>query len=80
MNPEHILDLHWNLANMYHFTNIGYIDMQNTVVSTHHIDMETLSYARGDRYEDWDGTTLNTDTSVTPSSQHNIICSILPIT
>ena len=51
-----------------------------TVVSTHYIDMETLSYAKGDRYEDWDGTTLNTDTSVTPSSQHDIICSIHPIT
>ena len=54
--------------------------MQNTVVSTHYIDVETLSYAKGDRYEDWDGTTLNTDTSVMPSSQHDIICSILPIT
>ena len=30
--------------------------------------METLSYARGDRCEDWDGTTLNTDTSVSQSS------------
>ena len=41
MNPDHILDLHWNLANMYHTTNIGYIDTQNTVVSTHYIDVET---------------------------------------
>ena len=79
MNPDHILDLHWNLANMYHTTNIGYIDTQNTVISTHYIDVETLSYAKGDRCEDWDGTTLNTDTSVTPSSWHDIICSILPI-
>ena len=80
MNPDHIPDLHWNLANMYHTTNIGYIDTQNTVVSTHYIDVETLSYARGDRCDDWDGTTLNTDTSVSWSSRHDIICSILPIT
>ena len=80
MNPDHILDLHWNLANMYHTTNIGYIDTQNTVVSTHYIDVETFSYTRGDRYEDWDGTTINTDTSVSWSNQHDIICSILPIT
>ena len=80
MNPEYILDLHWNLANMYHTTNIGYVNTQNTVVSTLYIDVETLSYVKGDRYKDWDGTTLNTDTSVSPSSQHDNICSILPIT
>ena len=79
MNPDHIPDLHWKLANMYHTTNIGYADTQNTVISTHYIDVETLSYAKGDRYENWDGTTLNTDTSVTPSSQYDVICSILPI-
>ena len=80
INPDHRPNLHCNLANTYHTTNIGYVDTQNTVVSTHYIDMETLSYAKGDRCEDWDGTTLNTDTSVTPSSWPDIICSILPIT
>ena len=85
MNPDYIPDLHWNLANTYHTTNIGYIDTQytvvtqNTVVSTHYIDVETLSYARGDKCEDWDGTTLNTDTSVSQSNRHDIICSILSI-
>ena len=68
MNPDHTLDLHWNLANMYHTMNIGYVDTQNIVVSTHYIDMENLSYARGDRSEDWDGTILNTDTSVSQSN------------
>ena len=80
MNPDYIPDLHWKLANTYHTMNIGYIDTQNTVISTYYIDVETLSNAKGDKCEDWDGTTLNTDTSVTPSSQHDIICSILPIT
>ena len=64
---------------MYHTTNIGYVDTQNTVGSTHYIDMETLSYVKGDRCKDWDGTTLNTDTSVSQSSWHDIISSILPI-
>ena len=80
MNPDHIPDLYWNLANTYHTMNVGYIDTQNIVISTHYIDVETLSNAEGDRCEDWDGTTLNTDTSVTLSSQHNVICSIFPIT
>ena len=70
MNPDHILDLHWNLANMYHITNIGYADTQNTVISTHYVDVETLTYAKGDRHENWDGTTFeyrylcNTEPSV----------------
>ena len=68
MNPDHIPDLHWNLANTYHTTSIGYADTQNTVISTHFIDVETLSYARGDRCGDWYGTTFNTDTSVSQSS------------
>ena len=86
MNPVYIPDLHWKLANMYHTTNIGYVHTQNTVVtqttvvSTHYIDVETLSNARGDKCEDWDGTTLNTDMSVSQSNQHDIICSIIPIT
>ena len=58
MNPDYIPDLHWNLANMFHTTNIGYVDTQNTVISTYYIDVETLSYAKGDRCEDWDGNNL----------------------
>ena len=68
MNPDHISDLHWNLANTYHTTNIGCTDTLNTVVSTHYIDVETLSYAKGDKWSDWDGRTLNTETSVSQSS------------
>ena len=68
INPDHILDLHWNLAKTYHTTSIGYVDTRNTVVFTHYIDVETLSYARGDRCKDWDGTIFNTDTSVSQSN------------
>ena len=35
---------------------------------THYIDVETLSYARGDKCGNWCGTTLNTDTSVSQSN------------
>ena len=55
------------------------MDTQNTVVSAHYIEVETLSYARGDRCGDWCGTTLNTDTSTSHSNWENTICSVLPI-
>ena len=53
MNPDHIPNLHWNLVNTCHTTSIGYADTQNIAVSTHYIDMETLSYAKGDKCGDW---------------------------
>ena len=80
MNPDHIPDLHWNLAHIYHPTSIGHMDTQNTIVSAHYIYVEILSCARGDRRGEWCGMTLNTNTSVSQSNQHNTICSILPIT
>ena len=40
MNPDQILDLHWNLASTYHTTNIGQIDSQITYMSTHYIDVD----------------------------------------
>ena len=49
MNPDKIPDLHWNLADTYHTTNIGQIDSQTTWVSTHCINVDTLSYAERDR-------------------------------
>ena len=44
MNPDQIPDLHWNLASTYHTTNIGQIDSQITYISTHYIDVDTLSH------------------------------------
>ena len=36
MNPDHIPDLHWKLANTYHTTSIGYTEpLSTTVVSVH---------------------------------------------
>ena len=79
MNPDHIPDLHWNLADTYHTTNIGHIDTPDTDVSAHCIDVKTLSYAKGDKCGDWWGTMLNTDTSTSQSNQEPTICSVLPI-
>ena len=62
MNPDKISYLHWNLANTYHTMNIGQIYPQVTCISTHCIDVDTLSHGEGDRCGNWYGTTLNTDT------------------
>ena len=79
MNPDHIPDLHWNLANTCHTTNIGHFDTQIADVSAHCIDVKTFSYAKGDKCGDWCGTILNTDTSTSQSNQEPTICSVLPI-
>ena len=58
MNPDKIPDLYWNLLNTYHTTNIGHTDSQTIWVPTHCINIDTLSYAKGDRCGNWYGTTL----------------------
>ena len=50
INPDKILDLHWSLADTYHTTNIGQIDSNATLISTNYINVDTLSYAGGDRH------------------------------
>ena len=49
MNTDYIPDLHWKLVNTYHTTSIGHAEMQNTTASVHFINVETLSYANGDK-------------------------------
>ena len=44
MNPDKIPDLHWNLLNTYHTTNIGQTEPQTVWVSTHCIYIDTLTY------------------------------------
>ena len=67
MNPDHIPDLHWKLANTYHTTSIGHTEMLPTTVSVHYITVETLSYAKGDKCGEWCGTVLSTKTSTSQS-------------
>ena len=76
MNPDHIPDLHWNLASTYHTTGIGHVDTQSIDVTTHYINVITLSHAKGNRCGAWCGTTLNTNTSTSQSNQKTPKCSI----
>ena len=66
MNPDHILDLHWKLANTYHTTSIGYTELLTTV-SVHYVTVETLSYAKNNKCGEWCGTVLNTKTLTSQS-------------
>ena len=59
--------------------SIGHIDTQVTYVSTHCIDVDTISYAKGDRCGNWYGTTLSTDTITLQSNSDPAICSVIPI-
>ena len=56
MNPDYIPYLHWRLVNTYHTASIGHTEMQNTTASVHFINVETLSYASGDKCGEWCGT------------------------
>ena len=76
MNPDHIPDLHWNLTSTYHTTGIGHVDTQSIDVTTHYINVITLSHAKGNRCGAWCGTTLNTNTSTSQSNQKTPKCSI----
>ena len=49
MNPDKVPDLHWSLVDTYHTTNIGLIDSNSMLISTNHIDVDNLSYSRGDK-------------------------------
>ena len=79
MNPDQIPDLHWQLVNTYHTTNIGQLEIQASDISTHGVDVDTISHAEGNKYKNWCGTTLNTDTSTSQSNQEPTIHSVLPI-
>ena len=59
LNPDKILDLQWNLASSYHTTSIGLTISGTDVISTHYIEINTLSYAKGDKYNLWCGVSLN---------------------
>ena len=67
MNPDHIPDLHWKLANTYHTTSIGYTEPLSTTISIHYVTVETLSYAKSNKCGEWCGTVLNTKTSTSQS-------------
>ena len=48
LNPDKIPDVHWNLADSYHTTNIGLTIPNTMAISTNYIDVNTQkSYAKG---------------------------------
>ena len=63
MNSDKIPDLDWNLANTYHTMDVGQIGLQATDISTQCVDVDTVSYAGGNKCGDWYRITLNTDTT-----------------
>ena len=63
MNPKHITDLHWQLEESLHTTNIG----QTIQVCTPSVDVNTLSFAGKRKYYS-NGTNLHVDTTVTDSN------------
>ena len=78
MNPDKIPDLHWQLVNTYHTMNIGQIGLQISGMSTHCVDVDTISQAGGNKYGNWCGTGLNTDTITLQSNNKSIVYSITP--
>ena len=74
LNPDKIPDLHWSLAVTYHTTNIGLVDSSAMLISTNYVDVDTLSYARGDKCKEWCATTLKTNVTVLQSNKKPIVC------
>ena len=71
INPKQISDLHWQLGDTFHTTNIG----QSTLkVCTPSVDVNTLSFAGKRKYHP-DGTNLHVDNTVINSNM-NAIASI----
>ena len=65
INPSQILDLHWRLANTYHTTNIGQLEIGCTTISVHDITVKTFSYVTGNKCIKWCRTSLSTKTYTT---------------
>ena len=71
INPKQIPDLHWQLADAYHTTNIG----QSTLhMSTPSVDVHTLSFAGGGKYSDKYEINVHIDTTTIDSNIDTIVC------
>ena len=75
LNPDKVPNLHWNLANSYHTTNIG-LAVSNTVeTSPNYIDVNTSSYAKGNKCKEWCSVSLLTDVNVVQCNMRPIVSS-----
>ena len=71
MNPNQIPDLHWQLADAYHTTNIGQSILHMSTPSVH---VHTLSFAGGRKYENACEIILHIDTPTIDSNANTIVC------
>ena len=51
--------------------------LQATDISTHCVDVDTISYAEETKYDNWYGTALNTDTITLQSNIKPVVCPII---
>ena len=58
-------------------TNIGQAKLQAIHISTHCVDVDTLSYAGETKHDNWDGMALNMDTITLQSKIKPIVCSTI---
>ena len=80
LNPDKIPDLHWSLVDSYHTTNIGLTIFNTMAISTNYIDINTLSYAKGDKCKMWCGMSLSTEVNIVQSNIKPIVCSTIKCT
>ena len=80
LNPDKIPDLHWSLADSCHTTNIGLTISSTNPVSTNYIDINTLSYAQGDKCKMWCGVSLSNLVYTVQSITKSVIYSTVTCT
>ena len=80
LNPDKIPNLHWSLADSYHTTNISLTIFNTMAISTIYIDVNTLSYGKGDKCKKQCGVSLSTDVNIVQSNIKPIVCSTIKCT
>ena len=79
INLDKISNLQWQLASTYHTTNVGQLGFQTSDISTQGVDVDTISYAGGNKYKSLYGTNLNTDTITLQNNNYPIAYFDTPI-
>ena len=80
LNPVKIPDLHCSLADSYHTTDIGLTIFNTKVVPTNYININTLSYAQGDKCKTLHGVYLSNVVNTLQSNTKSVICSTVTCT
>ena len=80
LNSNRIPDLHWSLPDSSHTTDIGLTISNTKIISTNYIDINTLSYAHGDKCKMWCGVSLRTVVNTVQSNIKSVTCSTVKCT